>query len=455
MVQFLKGRNELSNFNDMKNITKSYDVLGIGFGPANIALAISLDEELKTLKCKFIESSPTGVWQEQMLLDGSDIQNVPHRDLITPVNPMSKYTFINYLVTHNKFFDYMNLMVLYPLRKEYAKYIKWCADHFSEYVEYNTKVTQITINHDLDKKPYYIVTTSNGDMYSAKSIVIGTGRTPYIPKEFAMLSKNSLCHLTQYLTYIDKFKSQKNCCLNIAVVGGSQSAVEILLDLNKTFPNANIHSFIRNFSFKLKDVSPFSYEMINPKFTEYYFNRSYDEQLEIRQHLHTANYSSVDGDVLNKLYIELYEQRLDDKQRIFIHKNTHIETTEEIDNKANLTYVEKYTKDRSSKEFDLVILATGFKDMGVKENQEPYPPLVHNIVDYFEFSKNGFLTVDYDYSVPTKLEALKNSPLYLNGLCETSHGLGDAGSVSLLSLRAKIIKESILSKVDKNFLEKI
>lgn len=33
--------------------------------------------------------------------------------------------------------------------------------------------------------------------------------------------------------------------------------------------------------------------------------------------------------------------------------------------------------------------------------------------------------------------------LYLNGLCESSHGLGDAGSFSLLSLRAQDIATSL------------
>ncbi|MCC2625739.1 MAG: ornithine monooxygenase [Burkholderiales bacterium] len=430
---------------------KKYDILGIGFGPANLALAIALDGSLKKMKCKFLESSPNGIWQEQMLIDGSDIQNVPHRDLITPVNPMSKFTFINYLVEHNKFFDYMNLMVLYPLRKEYAKYIKWCADHFSQYVSYNTKATKISVKHCANKQSYYEVTANTGEVYLTRSLVIGTGRVPYIPKQFAALSSSRLCHLTQYLTYIDKLSAQKEQCLNIAVIGGSQSAAEILLDLNKTFPNAKIHSFIRKFSFKLKDVSPFSYEMINPDFTEYYFNRTHEEQLEIRSHLHTANYSSVDADVLNKLYMELYEQELDGNQRLFIHKNTQIETAVEVceSHQIKLVYVEKYTKEKNAELFDLVILATGFKDMGIKENQEKYPPILQHVVNNFEFHKVGFLAVKADYSLAAKSEHVASIPLYLNGLCETSHGLGDAGSLSLLSLRAKAIKNSILKYLDK------
>jgi L-ornithine N5-oxygenase len=49
------------------------------------------------------------------------------------------------------------------------------------------------------------------------------------------------------------------------------------------------------------------------------------------------------------------------------------------------------------------------------------------------------LLVERDYQVRTQA----GLPLFLNGLCESSHGLGDAGSFSLLSLRASEILQSL------------
>jgi lysine/ornithine N-monooxygenase len=34
-------------------------------------------------------------------------------------------------------------------------------------------------------------------------------------------------------------------------------------------------------------------------------------------------------------------------------------------------------------------------------------------------------------------------PIYLNGLCESTHGFGDAGSFSLLALRSSTIARSV------------
>jgi hypothetical protein len=68
-----------------------HDVIGIGFGPANIALAIAAEELHPGLDIHFIERNARAGWQEEMLLPESDIQNHPLRDLVTPRNPRSRY----------------------------------------------------------------------------------------------------------------------------------------------------------------------------------------------------------------------------------------------------------------------------------------------------------------------------------------------------------------------------
>ena len=51
-----------------------------------------------------------------------------------------------------------------------------------------------------------------------------------------------------------------------------------------------------------------------------------------------------------------------------------------------------------------------------------------------------------DYSIELKTEAGTSRPLkvYLNGLCEASHGMGDAGALAMLSVRATDTVDSIL-----------
>jgi L-ornithine N5-oxygenase len=58
------------------------------------------------------------------------------------------------------------------------------------------------------------------------------------------------------------------------------------------------------------------------------------------------------------------------------------------------------------------------------------------------------LDVELDYRVRLAGDGrTTHAPLYLNGLCESSHGMGDAGSFSLLSLRSAAILNSLSNRL--------
>src|SRR5438105_5519801 len=118
---------------------KVHDLIGVGFGPSNIALAIALEAQ-PDIDYVFLEGREGTFWQDGMLLDGSDIQNNPLRDLVTPRNPQSRYTFVNYLKQTGRLFAYLNLGMQYPLRKDYAHYVAWVAEHFRDRVAYRSNV---------------------------------------------------------------------------------------------------------------------------------------------------------------------------------------------------------------------------------------------------------------------------------------------------------------------------
>mgnify|MGYP002040665849 FL=1 len=120
-----------------------YDVIGIGFGPANIALAIAMEEMEFAGTRLFLERHASTQWQPEMMLSGSDIQNHPSRDLVTPRNPRSRYTFTNFLFENDRLFEHLNLGLEFPLRSEFAEYVRWVAGFFARDVAYNQSVSQI------------------------------------------------------------------------------------------------------------------------------------------------------------------------------------------------------------------------------------------------------------------------------------------------------------------------
>jgi L-ornithine N5-oxygenase len=422
-----------------------YDIVGVGFGPSNIALAIALEELGTNAQYVFLERAANSLWQGGMLLDGSDIQNNPLRDLVTLRNPQSRYTFINYLKHEGRLFDYLNLGVHYPLRKDYAKYVSWVAEHFSSYVHYGTTVTSVEFvsNVQDDTKLWKITTTAN-TVYYARCLVLGHGRTPNIPEMFRPFLGDRVFHLNHYLPRIQALSLSEDS--RIAVLGSSQSAVEILLDLVNRHSSAKIYSIHRSYSFRLKDTSPFSDHVYFPEFIDYYYEASKESKRDLARQLRPTNYSSADGDVIHQLYLRLYEEKLDNKRRVEILNSTMIESVEGTDRGPVLSLVEVHTGQRRTIQVDAVVLATGFLDFGTGPGGERFPPLLANLKDMLSVDEEGVITVHRDYSVPLKGPDMPL--LYLNGLCEATHGLGDAGSFSLVALRAMEIANSVLRSVD-------
>jgi L-ornithine N5-oxygenase len=429
------------NGGNAESMSECVDLIGVGFGPANLSLAILLQEESPQTTAFFLEAERDPVWQGGMLLDGSDMQNHPLRDLVTLRNPRSHYSFLNYLFEQGRLIEHLNLPMKFPLRKEYAHYIQWATNQFRSQVDFGARVTDIAIV-DVDGAPEYVVTCPDGSRRRGHALVLGTGRTPYVPDPFDTLDSPRVCHLTRYLPAVRQLAQSPP--ESIAVIGGSQSAVEIVLDLERRFPRARIVNYVRKFGLRLKDTSPFSEEGFFPAFSDYYFKATRSGKDALDAYMRPTNYSSSDADVLDRLYELIYEQRLDGRQRVFVRGNTEVRAAEAADAGVRLEVTDVHTGDVEIYHADLVVLATGFRDLGPHPHQEPYPALLGGLIDRFQFDADGYLIVEADYCLRPQTE--HTPPLFLNGLCESSHGIGDAGSFSLLSLRAATIRDGLCKR---------
>ncbi len=421
-----------------------FDVVGVGFGPANIAVAIALEELNALLKVKFLESGASTIWQKGMLFDGSDIQNHPLRDLVTPSNPRSKYTFTNYLFENNRLFQHLNLGMYFPFRLEYAQYVEWVSAHFEHMVNYNTSVAKVTVMEAANGRGIgYEVLDNRGNLYKTRSVILATGRTPYIPRPFTHCSPGLVRHITGYQEAVDEMiRKKKNA--RICVVGSSQSAVEAILHLGDTYPEAHIIGVLRSFGYRLKDTSPFTGEVYFPEFVDLFYGASSDAKRKLAEDLYRTNYGSADGDVLDRLYRKIYVQQLRKEKKITIHRSAEVLNAGERAGQGfveirKLEYGEPITE-----EVDLIILATGFKNIGRGENEEAYPPIVESLIPHLQLSDEQCIRIGLDYRVKMKDHVDPEAACFLNGLCESSHGMGDAGSFSLLSLRSRTIVRTLL-----------
>ena len=423
---------------------KVYDVIGVGFGPANIAVACAMEELNLDKEVLFLEAKSESIWQEHMLLEDSDIQNHPLRDLVTPRNPRSKYSFTNFLFEHDRLFEHFNTGMHFPFRVEYTQYIKWVASYFNHITKYNSRVTEISIADYLDEKIYRIE-VEHGMTYYSKRLIVASGRTPNIPNEFKHINSDRVIFLSSYLEKLDKISSTEKL-EKVAVIGGSQSAVEILLHLSNNFPEAEVVGIHRAFGFKQKDVNPFTGEVYYPSFVDFFHKSDGRVKKRMLDDLYLTNYSASDLDVLEALYKKIYLQKIQKKQKLFIKRSAKLESVIETDKTIKIAYSQLEFENIQEEKFNLVVLATGFKNTGINENEEALHPLLEGLKSYLELDEHGLVTVNYNYSV--NLNGLKKASFFLNGLCESSHGMGDAGSFSLLALRAQKIVESIQISVE-------
>ncbi|WP_327699178.1 lysine N(6)-hydroxylase/L-ornithine N(5)-oxygenase family protein [Streptomyces sp. NBC_00459] len=420
-------------------MSETYDVLGVGFGPANLALAIALEETAPDLTMRFLDARANPLWQAGMLLDRSDIQNHPSRDLVTLRNPRSRYSFLNYLHESARLVEHLNVPAAFPLRKEYAKYISWVTQQFGHVAGLGEQVTSVSlVGTGPDRR--YRVASQLGEEYHGRTLILGTGRTPYIPEPFAGELSPRIFHASDYLFALDRLTGQGEP-RRVAVIGGSQSAVEISLDLAGRFSETEVVTYLRSPSFRLKDTSPFSEEVFFPDFTQYFYNSSAEARKYLNEYLYLTNYSSTDADVLHELYRLIYEQRLDGRQRVHVLGNRAVDAVASDEDSVTLTVREVHQGQSVAETFDFVVVATGFKNLGRGPAREPYPSLLHDLADRFVYDDQGSVFVQEDYSLA--FTDPDEPPLYLNGLCESSHGMGDAGSFSLLSVRATTLAESL------------
>ncbi|MBP2314298.1 SidA/IucD/PvdA family monooxygenase [Azospirillum soli] len=424
------------------------DCLGVGFGPGNIALAISLEEGGYGGDLLFLERAVAPDWHPEMLLEGADIQHNPLRDFVTPRNPSSPYGFLSFLKSEGRLFDFLNLDAPYPPRTEYARYIRWVARQFDRHVSYAESVERLTLAEDDDGTPLVLARTSLGRRIAARGLSLAPGRSPLIPTVFAPHIGDRVVHFTNYLTSITRWAHEGRLG-SVALIGASQSAVEIVLDLAARFPQTRIHNVQRGFGYKLKDTSPFTEHIYFPEFVDYYYAASDESKAEMTRELWRSNYGSADHDVISQLYAKLYEQKLTGRNQITLYGYQSIDAVEVMaDGPVRLSMNDRHAGTARQLEVDAVIVATGFRNFGAGPEQELWHPMLADIAPHARKRPDGTLYVTRDFQLEPADPARPIPPIMLNGVCESTHGFGDAGSFSLLSVRTWRIAQALRAALD-------
>ena len=98
-----------------------YDLVGVGLGPFNLGLA-ALAEPLTGLRTLFLDGRPAFAWHPGLLLEGAQLQVPFLADLVTLVDPTSRWSFLSYLRAQDRLFPFYFAERFHVPRREFDHY---------------------------------------------------------------------------------------------------------------------------------------------------------------------------------------------------------------------------------------------------------------------------------------------------------------------------------------------
>jgi lysine N6-hydroxylase len=403
---------------------ETYDIIGVGAGPANLSLA-ALATNLKNINAVFIEKREEFIWHVGMLLPDAKLQVPFLNDLVTLADPTNNYSFLNYLSTEKRLYQFISANYNPLTRAEFNQYFKWV---FNKLTNIKKGEEALKVNFDGDN---ILVKTSKA-AYQTKNLVIATGQAPYIPNIFKNYLTSNVYHSSQYMNHAEHF-SQKR----IAVIGGGQSGAEIfnsLLANDKELPR-EIFWISKRANFSPLDDTPFTSEIFTPTFINYFHSlekskKDYFISTQLLANQGISEYTAQD------IYRKLYELRFikQSKSSFYLLPSHEFIAISKVNDEYNITISDLITGTTKVAVVDKIILCTGYSS--------ELPAALSDLQPMLKYDNNG-LVIDKSYKVIW--EGMDTCSLYIQNGAQHTHGISDS-TLSIAAYRSATILNNIVGK---------
>ncbi|TQS45864.1 lysine N(6)-hydroxylase/L-ornithine N(5)-oxygenase family protein [Cryptosporangium phraense] len=417
------------------------DLVGIGFGPSNLAMAIAVAEHNDgvpegTVAARFLERQPEFGWHRGMLLEDATMQVSFLKDLVTLRNPTSDYSFLRYLHDRNRLVDFINHKTLFPLRVEFHDYFTWAAAKVNEQVSYDTEVISVLPVTDGtgDVRELDVVSRRDGAIVTnrTRNLVIGTGLRPRMPA--GVQASERVWHSSDLLRNVGSLHG--TAPERLIVVGAGQSAAEAVAFLHEQFPAAEVCAVVSRYGYSPADDSSFANRIFDPNAVDEYFDAPAEVKEAMMAYHANTNYSVVDIDLIQELYRRTYREKVLGRERLRLLNLTR--TTSVVENPDGLTVTLQslVSGERTALEADAVVFATGY------DEADPYAVL-GELGDLCHRDEQGRPRVGRDYRALT--DPRLQCGIYLQGGTEHTHGISSA-LLSNTAIRVGEVLGSVLER---------
>ncbi|MEU8626064.1 lysine N(6)-hydroxylase/L-ornithine N(5)-oxygenase family protein [Streptomyces sp. NPDC048669] len=422
-----------------------HDLMGIGFGPSNVAMAIALSEHnarvgrREAVTAHFFERQPAFGWHRGMLIDDATMQVSFLKDLVTLRDPSSEYTFLRYLQSRGRLIDFVNGKNLFPLRVEFHDYFEWAAAKVDDMVSYGHEVISVEPVLRDGVVEYVDVTARSGTetvVHRARNLVVGTGLRPLMPQGVERTDR--VWHNSDLLAKVDALEGTDPT--RFVVVGAGQSAAENVAYLHRRFPRAEVCAVFSRYGYSPADDSSFANRIFDPEAVDEYFTAPDDIKRKLMGYHGNTNYSVVDIDLIDDLYRQAYQEKVLGTERLRFVNISRLTGVEETGDKVRATVTSLVTGEESTLEADVVVLATGYSPV------EPLG-LLGDVARHCHRDEEGRVRVERDYRIATDDEL--RCGIYLQGGTEHTHGI-TSSLLSNTAIRVGEILDSIVERGLKN-----
>jgi L-ornithine N5-monooxygenase len=415
-----------------------HDVVGVGFGPSNLALAIALaehnlDAPAPPLTARFVERQPRFGWHRGMLIEDATMQVSFLKDLVTLRNPGSPFTFLAYLHSHERLVDFINYGSVFPTRLEFHDYLEWAAEQFAHQVDYGEEVVAVRPVHGADDSVEHLEVVTSGETYLARNVVLATGLTPHLPAEVELGER--VWHSRDLLTRIPALDG--TAPERVGVVGAGQSAAEVVDYLHRTFPSAEVCAIFARYGYSPADDSSFANRIFDPVAVDHFYAAPDDVKAQMLGYHANTNYSVVDPELIDELYRRHYHERVAGKERLRFLNVTRVADVVETDDRVELAVESLIDGAREVLTSDLVVFATGYRS-----NDPSW--LLGDLAAACHRDAAGRLDVRRDYRVATDPDV--TAGIYVQGPTEHTHGISST-LLSNVAVRSGEIVASIATRV--------
>nr|QEO73664.1 lysine/ornithine N-monooxygenase [uncultured bacterium] len=417
-----------------------FDVLGVGFGPSNLALAIAVTEYNATARpqdvvtAHFLERQPKFGWHRGMLIEDATMQVSFLKDLVTLRNPNSTFTFLSYLHGKGRLVDFINHKNLFPLRVEFHDYFEWAAGRVDDLVSYDHDVVDVRpVTEDGVITHFDVASrTSSGEteVRRARNLVLATGLRAALPD--GVRPSERVWHNRDFLHRVGTLADPRR----LVVVGAGQSGAEVTAFLHERFPAAEVCAVFARYGYSPADDSPFANRIFDPGAVDDYFTAPEPVKRRLMDYHGNTNYAVVDNDLIAELYRRVYREKVLGAERLRLLNLSRVAELDDREDGLTVTVESLSTGEREVLDADAIVYATGYREA------DP-TALLGDLAGHCTRDGNGRLSVGRDYRLDTDDDLLAG--LYLQGGTEHTHGISSS-LLSNTSVRVGEILDSVLGR---------